>query len=395
MKHKQLILQIVTVAVSALLILAAYSYIVGDGTIFKGKMEGETIRARVIRVTDVKTENFSGENEIVTVSFKAKALNTDLRGKTLNVIQEIDRSYAFSPSQVKQNDTVLLESYTENGERLYYFGDFVRITPLLWLLAVFCVLVIIFSRAQGVKTIVSLGLTCLSVFFVLIPAILNGHNIYFWSVIVCIYMTVMTLAIISGYNKKALCACIGCMSGVLCAGIIVLITDKFLNLTGMLEDESIYLLQLYPDNPINLKAIIFAMIIVGAVGAVMDVSMSISSSLYELKQKSPSIKPKELMLSGFTIGRDMMGTMANTLVLAYIGSSLTCVLLMVAYNANIEQVINKEVIIAEILQALAGSMGMLLTLPLTSAICAVIYYRKEGSVNASDKNEPASQKSGE
>ena len=107
----------------------------------------------------------------------------------------------------------------------------------------------------------------------------------------------------------------------------------------------------------------------------MDVSMSISSSLYELRIKSPDIKPAELMKSGFTIGRDMMGTMANTLVLAYIGSSLTCVLLLVSYNANIEQVINKEMIVAEILQALAGSMGMLLTLPLTSAVCAAIYYK--------------------
>jgi uncharacterized membrane protein len=83
------------------------------------------------------------------------------------------------------------------------------------------------------------------------------------------------------------------------------------------------------------------------------------------------------MKSGFTIGRDMMGTMANTLVLAYIGSSLTSVLLLVSYNASIHQVINRELIVAEILQALAGSMGMLLTLPLTSAICSVIYYKRE------------------
>jgi uncharacterized membrane protein len=148
-------------------------------------------------------------------------------------------------------------------------------------------------------------------------------------------------------------------------------------MTGLIEEESIYLVQLYPDNPINLKAIIFAMIIVGAVGAVMDVSMSISSSLYELRIQSPEISSKELMKSGFTIGRDMMGTMANTLVLAYIGSSLTSVLLLVAYNASIHQVINRELIVAEILQALAGSMGMLLTLPLTSAICSVIYYKRE------------------
>jgi len=381
---KQTVYQIIAAVVSALLVLFAYLYVADSGTIFKGTIDGETVRCKVIRVTDVRKDNVSGENEFVTVSFKAQALNTSLRGKTLDVIQEMDKSYVFCPKQVEQGDKILVESYTDGGETHYYFGDYVRITPLLWLLFIFCILVIVFSKMQGLKTVISLGFTCLSVFVVLIPAILNGHNIYFWSIAVCVYITVMTLSIISGFNVKSLCAGIGCVCGVLCAGLIVLVSDKFLNMTGLLEEESVYLIQLYPDNPINLKAIIFAMIIVGAVGAVMDVSMSISSSLYELRIKSPDIAPKELMKSGFTIGRDMMGTMANTLVLAYIGSSLTSVLLLVAYNANIEQVINKEMIVAEILQALAGSLGMLLTLPLTSAVCAAIYYKvKEGKNNAS------------
>ena len=377
MKNRQTVFQVITVLVSALLILFSYMYIVGDGTIFKGELDGEIIKARVIRVTDVNVQNVSGESEFITVKFKAQALNTDLRGKTVEAVQEIDKSYAFSPRQVEENDRVLISGYVQNGEMQYYFGDFIRITPLLWLLVIFCVLIVVFSKMQGLKTVVSLGFTCLSVFFVLIPAILNGHNIYLWSILVCVFMTVMTLCLISGFNVKALCAGIGCISGVMCSGLITLIMDKFLNMTGLIEEESIYLVQLYPDNPINLKAIIFAMIIVGAVGAVMDVSMSISSSLYELRIKSPSIRPNALMKSGFTIGRDMMGTMANTLVLAYIGSSLTSVLLLVAYNADIQQVINRELIVAEILQALAGSMGMLLTLPLTSAVCSVIYYKKE------------------
>ena len=383
MKNKQAVYQIVAVIVSALLIFLANLYVTGGAPVFKGSTEGETVRCRVIRVTDVKTDNVSGETEFVTVRFKAQALNTALRGKTLEVVQEIDRSFVFCPKQVEQNDKILVESYSADGETQYYFGDYVRITPLLWLLAIFCILIIVFSRIQGLKTVISLGFTCLSVFTVLIPAILNGHNIYLWSIVVCMFITVMTLSIISGFNVKAMCAGIGCVSGVLCAGITVLISDKFLNMTGMLEEESVYLIQLYPDNPINLKAIIFAMIIVGAVGAVMDVSMSISSSLYELRLKSPHIRPSELMKSGFAIGRDMMGTMANTLVLAYIGSSLTSVLLLVAYNAGIEQIINKEMIVAEILQALAGSLGMLLTLPLTSAVCAAVYYNREEKKNAS------------
>lgn len=376
MKNKQTVYQIISVFVSALLIFFSYMLIVGNGTIFKGELDGEIIKARVIRVTDVQVQNAAGESEFVTVKFKAQALNSDLRGKTLEVVQEIDKSYAFSPRQVEENDKILVDSFNQNGQQFFYFGDFIRITPLMWLLAIFCVLVIVFSKMQGLKTVISLGFTCISVFCVLIPAILNGHNVYLWSILVCVFITVMTLAIISGFNMKSLCAGIGCVCGVMCAGLITVIMDIFLNMTGLIEEESIYLVQLYPDNPINLKAIIFAMIIVGAVGAVMDVSMSISSSLYELRIKSPDIRPKELMKSGFTIGRDMMGTMANTLVLAYIGSSLTSVLLLVAYNSSIEQVVNRELIVAEILQALAGSMGMLLTLPLTSAVCSVIYYNK-------------------
>ena len=383
---KQTIQQIISAVLSLIIIIAAYAYVVGGDPVFKGQMEGKTIRARVLGIDNTEQVNATGEGNTVKITFSAQALSSELRGKTLEVTQEIDKSYAFSPREVREGDKILIEAYTENNSTSYYFGDYIRITPLIWLGVIFCILIILFSKTQGLKTIVSLGLTCMAVFGVLLPAILDGRNIYLWSILVCLYITVMTLSIIGGFNKKTLCAAIGCLSGVFCSGLITAVMDKFLNMTGLLEEESIYLYQLYPDNPINMKGIIFAMIIVGALGAVMDVAMSIASSLYELKIKSPRLPAKQLMKSGFTIGGDMMGTMANTLVLAYIGSSLTCVLLYVSYNANLSQVINKEKIIAELLQALAGSMGMLLTLPLTSAVCALIYYGK-GKINGTRQNE--------
>ena len=392
--NKSAVRQIITIVISLAIIFGAYTYTVGGGTVFKGEASGETIKARVIRITDVKNSNVTGSAGFSEVTFKAQALSGALRGKTLDVIQEIDRTYAFAPRQVEQNDKILVQANTQGGETVYYFGDYYRIAPLIVLGALFCLLVIIFSKSQGFKTIVSLDITCLAVFCVLIPAILNDKNIYLWSILVCIFITAVTLSLVSGFGKKSMCALLGCLSGVACAGIITWVMDKFLNMTGLLEEESIYLYNLYPSNPIDMKGILFAMIIVGALGAVMDVAMSISSSLWELKEKSPAVTPGELMRSGFRIGGDMMGTMANTLVLAYIGSNLTCVLLLISYNANIQQVINREIIIFEILQALAGSLGMLLTLPLTSFICAMIYYGK-GKVKsyASDKDEPSAPES--
>ena len=135
--------------------------------------------------------------------------------------------------------------------------------------------------------------------------------------------------------------------------------------------------------PIDLKAIIFAAILIGALGAIMDVSMSISSSLWEVKEKSGATSFNTLFRSGMNIGRDVMGTMANTLILAYIGSSLSIVLLLSAYSTSLIYLLNREMIVVEILQALVGSFGILFAMPLTSFICAIIY--KENSERIHDE----------
>ena len=126
-------------------------------------------------------------------------------------------------------------------------------------------------------------------------------------------------------------------------------------------------------NPINLRALIFAMITIGAMGAVMDVAMDIASSLYEVKRHAPQIRDRELFKSGMNIGRDVMGTMANTLVLAYIGSSLCSILLKISYAYSFNQLMNTESIVVELLNALVGSMAILLTIPLTAFVCCVMY----------------------
>jgi uncharacterized membrane protein len=135
-------------------------------------------------------------------------------------------------------------------------------------------------------------------------------------------------------------------------------------------DESIYLAYLPMDTPINLQAIIFASIIIGAMGAIMDVAMSISSALSEIKRQSPEITSKGLLSSGITIGKDILGTMSNTLVLAYIGSALSTVILLTVSDASLLFLLNREMIVVEILQALVGSFGIFFAIPLTSLFAA-------------------------
>jgi uncharacterized membrane protein len=236
---------------------------------------------------------------------------------------------------------------------------------------------LLFGGKKGFNTILSLALTCAAVFAVFIPAILSGQNVYVMSLLVCVYTIVMTLLLVVGFNKKSLTSAMGCLGGLAVSGIIAVIMDKVLLLTGVVDEHSRYLVNLPYGSPINLNAIIFAGILIGAMGAVEDVSTSLASSLWEIKEKAGKIKFETLFRSGLTIGRDIMGSMANTLILAYIGSSLSVVLILSVYSGSLLALFNMEMIVVEILQALIGSLGILFTMPLTALICSAVYLKKE------------------
>lgn len=350
---------------------------------FNQQKNGQEVqKARVVEIRNKTTEQHESEDsetilESSTIEFSAKILSGYKKGMLIHAFQTTDPFFPVAMKEVQKGDKVLIyrDEASQSGKR-WILGEYLRTDTLFWLGALFFLFLIVFGGFQGINTIISLIFTCAAIFTVLIPSILNGHNIYFWALIVCFFIVIMTLLIVSGLTPKSYAAGLGCFSGIALSGILTLIMNKLLKLTGVLNDESLYLLYLNPENPINLKAVIFAAIIIGAIGAIMDVAMSVSSSLFEIRKKAPSIPFLTLFRSGLTIGRDMMGTMANTLILAYIGSSLSLVLLLAAYHTSLLELLNRELIVTEILQALIGSIGILFTIPFTSLISAGIYTRK-------------------
>ena len=244
---------------------------------------------------------------------------------------------------------------------------------MMVLLFVFVVLLLIFGGIKGLNTLISLVLTCASLFCWFIPSIFNGANLYVSSISVCLYIIVMTVIIVNGLNKKSLASIAGCFGGVLVAAALSVIMKNAMHINGYLNNDSLYLESLLPGGQKDLVAVLFSAIIIGAVGAVMDVSMSLSSALYELATSIKDISFKQLVNSGFAIGRDMMGTMANTLILAYIGSSLSFILVLIAYNSSFLGLLNNQIIAFEIMQALTGSIGILCGIPLTTFIASALY----------------------
>ena len=186
----------------------------------------------------------------------------------------------------------------------------------------------------GVQTILALSLTCLMIFLVYIPSILSGVNVYISTIAVSAAIILASLLLINGANKKTLCAVAGNLSGVIIAGLLALFMNSTLKLTGIIDEHYVYLTYVNADNPLNLISIIWGGMVLGSLGAVMDVAMSISSSMHELAEHMSRRSFSKMLRSGMNIGRDVIGTMTNTLILAYIGGSLALVLLLIVNTKN-------------------------------------------------------------
>ncbi len=318
-------------------------------------------------VTAIRKQTNNAETGDIEVYFSALTE----KGDDIIALQTVNQNDpTVAVKIVEEGDKVMLDSSVGNQ---WQFTNYVRTNYIVWLGVVFIALLLFFGRMKGFNTLISLIFTCLAVFVVFVPAVISGENIYIWSVIICIYTILMTILIVNGLNTKSFMAMIGCAGGVLIAGILTLIMNKVLKWNGIMDADCQRLIMEFPN--MDLLGIIFASVTIGAMGAVMDVAMSMASSLHELKIKVVDISPKELYKSGMAIGRDMMGTMANTLVLAYIGSALTVTILQVIYNGSLFELMNKERIILEVMQAVIGSLGILLAIPFTAFICSVSYQR--------------------
>lgn len=372
---KRIITYVLTALLSAVLLFVWNGYVSRDTDIFKHAVKSAS--AEVLTVDS--REETDLDNFISTAIIgNAEITSGEHNGEVVKVYQEHNSAYN-NMRIIEPGDKIIIKNFPVEGEGIDWVVDnYKRTGALMWLVAIFVIMVLVFGRSKGLRTVVSLAYTCISVFAVFVPAVLSGKNIYLTGILVCVFIIAMTLLMVNGADKKTLCAALGCIGGVLVAALITVIFSHIMNFAGYTDEDSYYLTML--PNEINLKAIAFSAIIIGAVGAVMDVAMSISSSLHEMTEKVEGITFKSLVESGFAIGRDMMGTMANTLVLAYMGSSVSCVLLLLTYADSAADVFNREMIAYEILQAVAGSLGILLAIPLTTVVCGLVYIKRKKTI---------------
>ncbi|WP_312833485.1 YibE/F family protein [Sedimentibacter saalensis] len=377
--NKNKLVYILTILLSVAFILAGYNM---NKVSFASQQYDKSYKAEIISVDDVSEQTIDSGYETFsskTISFTARITNGDQKGTVTNARQYMDDMVAVDAKVVEQGDKILMSSLiARDGDgKEWTFVEYDRSGVLLMLLISFFLLIILFGRKKGLNTIISLVFTCLSIFMVFVPSILKGNNIYLSSIIVSIFIIFMSLLLINGADKKTLCAIVGNLGGLMIAGILAYFISKILNLTGITDDDTMFLLMLETEKPIDLIAVLWSSIVIGSLGAVMDVSMSIASALNELSENMVEKSFKTMLKSGLNIGQDAIGTMTNTLILAYIGSSLAVVLLLVANYNDTLLLFNLEMIVFEIIQAIIGSMGILFAIPITSVFAAYVYNLKK------------------
>lgn len=282
------------------------------------------------------------------------------------------------PVEVGDRVTVGLSTYSDGTVRCYVY-EYDRFPGLLMVVAAFLLVTVLVGGKVGIKSLVSLGLTVAALIFILLPLLLQGWPTIPTTFLISVLVTAATFVILGGVDKKTVCACLGTLAGILLATLFGLMAQSWLRIDGYRQEYAEALLQLRQtgESGIGISGLVTAGVIVSALGAVMDVAMSISSAVQELTRVNADLTAKDLMRSGMNIGRDMVGTMTNTLILAILGSGLTLVVYIYSLGLQPWQLLSSAYMSLEAISAVASSIGVMLAVPLTAAICAAAFGKKE------------------
>lgn len=226
---------------------------------------------------------------------------------------------------------------------------------------------------QGVKGALGLIFTFGAILFIYLPVVYMGYSPFWTVVFICAITTAVTMYLIGGASEKTVCAVLGTISGVLIAGITATVFSRLSGITGWNVSDIESLLTLYETNDIQVSGLLFSGLLISTLGAVMDVAMSISSAMKEIYDQNHQITRMQLVKAGMRVGRDMMGTDSNTLILAFAGSSISMLIMDYAYHLPYLQIINSNNIGIALMQGLSGSFGIVLSVPATVAFAAWIY----------------------
>ncbi|MBR3201072.1 MAG: YibE/F family protein [Mogibacterium sp.] len=301
----------------------------------------------------------------------AKVMTGQYKGEELMVYNYTGPLYGV-PVTEGDSITILISTHSD-GQHNAVVYEYNRIPVLAAVIIIFCIVTILIGGRTGLKSLIGLIFTIICLFMILIPMLLKGAPTIPATFLMCGYISLVSFTILGGIHRKTISAFLGTFAGTAFAMVFGIIAQSMARVSGLRITDVEPLLQLrQTGTPIGLRGLLVAGIIISALGAVMDVSMSISSALEEVHQANPKLSSRQLFRSGMNIGRDMAGTMTNTLILAFLGSSFTLTIYLYSLGLSFYQLFSSAYASIEIISGISSSIGMILTIPLTAIIASAL-----------------------
>lgn len=331
-----------------------------------------------------------------TQKVQIEILEGKKRGTTVEVTNEIGDNPAFNILLQPGREVVLsvVDDKTAGGASEVNIADYHRAPVLVALALAFIAVYLYFGGSKGLKSLAGLLLGFALIAWVLLPLAAQGVNALAVAAVLCVVITLATTTLVAGFSRKALAAVAGTTGGVLVAGIAAQLVITSAPLTGLSSEEAqILRASVLNQPPEFFSGLLAAGMLIGALGVIMDVAVSIASAAYEVHQTDPELSVGQLYARGMNVGKDIMGTMTNTLILAYTGSALPLLLLMAQIPSP--KLINLDLVATEITAALSGSLGLVCTIPLTALSSAWLFAQDDPFNKLSNSQAQDGSNSGE
>ena len=344
-------------------------------------------RARVLSVDDsqLSPDPFVEGLFIGRQTIEVELLSGDHAGQQFRIVNTMSRFHNHHATEGMELLVSVMEGEVGIVSHVDVFGHS-RATFLYIFIGLFLLILLIVGRKKGLYSAISLVFTLVMVVFFMIPLILRGHSPVFFAVITAGLTTVFSIFMVSDMSRKSLAAIGGTLVGVASAGVVSILASRFAHISGMqLEHAEELIFHAQQGAQIQIPSLLSAGVIIAALGAVMDVGMSISSAVFEIREANPKMEMKKLYKSGMNIGGDIMGTMSNTLILAFAGTSITVIAIIALYQLPYLQFINLNLLAIEIVQGLSASIGLILTVPVTALLAAMLASNNKVSTVLKDK----------
>ena len=329
-----------------------------------------TYQAQVEKIISQEEVDFNGEKQI---SQKLEIKITDKESQEEKILIDTKDFLSIGTPEYKVGDRVeIVKSVNANGESFYYISDFIRGRSLLLLFIIFFFIALLVVKVGAITSFLGMGVSFLVIFFFILPQIASGNNPVLITMLSALLLVPVIFFLSHGFNKKSVIAVIGTYISLFIVFVFAYEFIERANLTGFASEEAGFIASI-AGNSINIKGLILAGIIISSLGILDDVTVSQVSVTEELSISNSKIDTWELYKKSMRVGRDHIASMINTLVLVYAGASLPLLLLFTNSSLTFSQAINYEIIAEEIVKTLVGSIGLVLAVPISTAIAAFVY----------------------